>query len=1080
MSQGSERGAAPPARFAPAGFFVFRTPLLPFEALAAWAEGLSAPAASEAQLEQALAHDKQLLRSRLRRWIADPVVREALFVASPSLYDSLRLWEMGPDPERAQKVESALVRYFARMAGRATPFGLFAGTSLGSVGQKTHLRVVERTQLRLHTRLGLDYVTRLVEQLHAQPEVRGALRYVPNTSLYPAGDRLRYLEPRGQGHERSYQLVSVEPTPYLLATLERARAGATREALAQALAAEDPEVALEDARGYVDTLITERVLVPSWAPPISGPEPVSFLIETAEDIPVLSGPRQVLGSVNAELQRMDAAGPGRSPEDYHSVTRSLGALPLAAELPRLFRVDTFRAAPEASLSSRVTRELLRGVEALRLTTASRRAGPLERFKERFQERYEQRAVPLMEALDEERGIGFTFARGHGRTTGPLLEGFDFPPERAGELPFEPLHAHLLRRLEAVWRSGARELLLSEEDVAACQAPSPAELPAAFGIFGTVVAASAEAVDRGDFRVLLKNLHGPNGAVSLGRFCHGDAEMEARVREHLRAEEALEPEALFAELVHHPPGHEANVAGRPRLRQHELVLLAESGAAREDRIPLEDLWVSVDNGRIVLRSRSRDRQVRPRLGNLHNYSTSSVGVYRFLAELQNERAPTLAFSWGPLRNAASFLPRVVYGRTVLAVAQWNLEAPLLAAWSGATGASRFASVQRFRAEAGLPRWVSIREQDKQIPVDLDNVLAVEVLLALLKGRTSATLEELYPGPEQLLVEGGDGRYVHELVVPFVREAPPPSPRPRRPLAPESTDTKGRGFPPGSEWLYLKLYDGPHSLDRLLAGSLGEAIHHVLSLGQVKRWFFIRYRDPEPHLRLRFHAEPAHLESTVWPLLKATCASAMKAGTAWRLQLDTYEREVERYGGPAGIELVEDIFRADSEAVLEILRSYPGPEGARLRWRLTLRGMDALLDDLRLGLEVKQAITQGARTSLGDEFHADEGTFQEQLQHRYRRERRELEALLSQSPGEQGPTQAGLQAFARRGALLRPTVERLRQEEREGRLTVPIAHLAGSLLHMHVNRMLPDEQRAQELILHDFLNRTYRSRRARQGS
>ena len=36
---------------------------------------------------------------------------------------------------------------------------------------------------------------------------------------------------------------------------------------------------------------------------------------------------------------------------------------------------------------------------------------------------------------------------------------------------------------------------------------------------------------------------------LGRFCHGDELLERHVSEHLKAEESLQPEAIFAEVVH---------------------------------------------------------------------------------------------------------------------------------------------------------------------------------------------------------------------------------------------------------------------------------------------------------------------------------------------------------------------------------------------------------------------------------------------------------------------------------------------------------------------------------------------------
>ena len=62
----------------------------------------------------------------------------------------------------------------------------------------------------------------MVDELSRDPELRARLRYRPSTSIYRIAGRLRYAAARLDGKERSYHLVSVEPTPYLDATLARA------------------------------------------------------------------------------------------------------------------------------------------------------------------------------------------------------------------------------------------------------------------------------------------------------------------------------------------------------------------------------------------------------------------------------------------------------------------------------------------------------------------------------------------------------------------------------------------------------------------------------------------------------------------------------------------------------------------------------------------------------------------------------------------------------------------------------------------------------------------------------------------
>src|SRR5207248_11171284 len=89
----------------PSGFFALRTPLLPFDELLAWSDGLEAGSAGDdpARLEAAIAQDRTRLRHRLRLVVRRPEVREALFLASPDLEGRLDLWQRDPEGEPGQK-----------------------------------------------------------------------------------------------------------------------------------------------------------------------------------------------------------------------------------------------------------------------------------------------------------------------------------------------------------------------------------------------------------------------------------------------------------------------------------------------------------------------------------------------------------------------------------------------------------------------------------------------------------------------------------------------------------------------------------------------------------------------------------------------------------------------------------------------------------------------------------------------------------------------------------------------------------------------------------------------------------------
>jgi lantibiotic biosynthesis protein len=1069
--------------FAPSGFFVLRTPLLPFDDLARWGQGLESPRLPPGQeLEPALRRDRDLLRQRLGQLIERPEVREALFVASPGFHEHLGTWKKNPEAEHGAKLERSLVRYLSRMAGRPTPFGLFAGYSVGEVGEHTRLRTGPRATYQRHTRLDMDYACQLADAFSRAPELRPHIAHRPSTSLYRAHNQLRYAEGRLLAKNRAYHLVVVEPTDYLEATLARARAGARPEELARFLVEMDPDISLEEAGAYIGELIDSQILVSDLSPSVTGPEALPELISRLRQLPGTTPFTETLGAVQSCLEHLDRDGVGAPSARYLEVARMLGKLPAPVELPRLFQVDLVKPAPEARLGREVLRELERGVRVLHRILPSPPQEPLDAFREAFTQRYEGRELPLLEVLDEESGIGFMKSHLPGAEASPLLAGLALGGGGGeGRQGFGERAAQLLHKLEHAWSTGAQSIDLSDEDVARLENKSRLPLPDSFMAMATVAAESEAELARGRFHVRLHMVAGPSGANTLGRFCLGDAQLHEKVQEHLRAEEAFRDDALYAEIVHLPQGRVGNILARPVLRGHEITYLGHSGAPPEQRIEAADLRVSVHGRRIVLRSARLGREVIPRMTNAHNYGARGLGLYKFLCALAGQdQCGGLQWNWGPLAHAR-FLPRLTHGRLVLSVARWNYWRDTLEGLGAVTGAQRFAAVQALRAEHRLPRFIALEEGDQLLPVDLDNVLSVDTLVQLIKDRPRVTLAELYPRPEELCAEGPEGRFLHEVVVPFGRTRPTPAQRPatERPhavVAAPRPEPFARSFLPGSEWLYARLYTGAATADRLLTEVVSPVVRAAFGTGNADGWFFIRYGDPDWHLRLRFHGEPERLHYLSQQLM-AALREHYRDGLLWKVQLDTYEREVERYGGPEAMLLCERLFQADSEAVLQLLELLPGDEGADARWRLMLVGMDQLLSDLNLGLDTRQRLLTALREGFGREFHAERHT-EHQLSERYRRERKNLEELLVTRKVRQPVLARGLTVLQRRSERIAPLAAGLRNLADTGRLGVSLPDLAGSLLHMHANRLSRAAARAQELVLYDYLCRHYTSLRARQ--
>lgn len=124
----------------------------------------------------------------------------------------------------------------------------------------------------------------------------------------------------------------------------------------------------------------------------------------------------------------------------------------------------------------------------------------------------------------------------------------------------------------------------------------------------------------------------------------------------------------------PEARTGNILRRPQMREYEIPYIAKSVLPTENQIPIQDLYLSIKNEKLFLRSKSQNKEVIPFLTNAHNYSSNSLPVYHFLCDLGNQTIkPVLHFDWGDLGRIYHFLPRIEYGNIILSKARWKINA-----------------------------------------------------------------------------------------------------------------------------------------------------------------------------------------------------------------------------------------------------------------------------------------------------------------------------------------------------------------------------------------------------------------------
>ncbi len=1048
------------------GFFIVRTPLMPFAEWAGWLERVRALAvANGTPLEAGSEAELSMLQQDLHRWSMDPTVSEALFLASSSLWEKLH--SASPEDLRTQvRLNRALGSYRARMAGRCTPFGLFAGWSTGSIGKDTCLQLPGRSSYSRHTRLDCGFLLSVVDTICSSADYQRELRLRSNPTLIPVGGRLRYLQARTSNGLRRYYLMSATADEPLSRLIDLAGGGARRGDLRQVLIQDADESEID---AYLDQVIAAQILVPELDLSVTGTGPLDDLIRDIAGERSFVRECDALRTAKSELAQIDSSGLGQAKARYDVLIEGLTVLSQPPPADRLFQVDLVKPAEKLSIDGRVAEQLLDGVVGLHALFAQR-TNDLGTFCERFMERYGGASIPLLEATDEESGVGF--GSGKPGRDAPLLQGVALPTGgRNLSFPLDATSLLIQRKLYETLAAGRTEMVLEQESVDACRSSDTLPLPDAFQVTASLLPPDQQM--NSQFRIY--HVVGPSGARFFGRFCYADAELMAGVQGHLTAEEGLD-DALFCELVHLPQGRLGNVIVRPVLRAHEVPILAKSGAPAERQIQLSEIVVSVSNGRVILHVPRIGRRIIPRLTSAHNPRMPGLGVYRFLAAVQNQDvSPLLAWDWRHLKHLPT-LPRVRYGCHVLAVRTWRLDQRECELLSGGIPTSRFGRVQELRVSRNMDRYVGLVEDDQVLPVDLDNIASVEGLLATIRGRRTIALSELCPGPSELEVQGPEGGFANEIVVPFVRcvskvERPTEYGGLRLETASGAPNTKWdkgavRRYSPGSEWMYLKLYCGESSSDRLLLTYVEPMVRRATGTGLVSEWFFIRYSDGNPHVRVRLRAPGKRFSARAASIVHRMAERALDDGLIWRAAVDTYEREIERYGGDAGIGLCEAMFHSDSEAVLGLIRDV-GPLTDE-RWLRTVAGIHSLLDDFGLSTTERCQLMATQAAVLWRQLDLQEWTLHS-VKERYRAIRDRLMPILTAAES--------LDPLIQRRSVNIALIAALRERELTGRLSVGIRQIVPSLVHMHVNRMLVDPRVLQEAILYQYMSIAYGSVRAR---
>jgi lantibiotic biosynthesis protein len=714
--------------YKPFNRFVLRTPLFPF--------------------------NSDLDNSKIKVYFQNSIFKEAIYIASPTLYKELLKYLNGEATD--DKVLLSLVRYLNRMATRCTPFGLFAGCTVGHITDKTNI-VLEGSFIR-KTRLDMYYLCKLYDTLIDIPEIREEILFYPNTSLFQLGKNYRYIERKHVKSGFKHQIIEIKSSNHVDRVLKIARNGARISIMTSSLISN--EISIDEASDFINEMIDSQLLIGELNHSVMGSDYLDQIInriKTIKNIPTLV--LQNLINISLLLKEGDK----RYGTDYYArIIDNIKGLNASYEDDFLFQVDISPQASSIELSNSIIDDVKLGVEFLNKITLKYENSMLKQFKQDFYSRYEDREIPLLLALDIESGIGYP--ANQNKDISPLVDDLDLQKGNEQKtISLSEIHSLLLNKAMESLLNGRQEVVFTDEDVRKLDADW-SDLPPTISVIFDVLG-----VAKDNSLIKIKSCGGNSAGNLLSRFAHIDTTIEDLLTEITVKEDELCHDKIVAEIVHLPESRIGNILFRPHIRKYELPYLGTSDSPSENRIHISDLTISVRNNRLVIRSKRLQKEVVPRLTTAHNYQgNSSMPVYRFLCDMQNHmKRANLCFSWGGID--LPFYPRIRYKNLIISEAEWRLRSEdIKHLFAVSDDLELMEKIKLFRETLKIPRFVWFSDMDNELFVDWTNPIYVRSLFSIIRNRPKVVFKEFFFNSENATVNDLDGKaYMSEFIVAFYK-------------------------------------------------------------------------------------------------------------------------------------------------------------------------------------------------------------------------------------------------------------------------------------------------------------------------
>ncbi|MFT4155140.1 lantibiotic dehydratase [Parafilimonas sp.] len=985
--------------------------------------------------------------------------KEAIYVASTDLYYEMEKLNTNQllEQKKIDKLKCTLYKYIFRMCGRPIPFGLFSGIALGEVtGHDTCLQYGKKELHQKIVRLDISILILILKTLMQTDEIKNQSNYSINNTIYKIDKNYRYVNTTFINGKACYELQQVESSASLDKIIRKAKSSCNINELSQSLINKDIDIEL--ATDFVNELINEKILVNDIEPCLIIDSPLHTFLNNIQNYKGIDKLK-----IKAE-QLANNLGPNKiGIGKYFQITENVKQIVNSDLHKNTVHVDLLVDMNKNQISKNVLDEIVDLTKELKPLSHRRQNIDLANFINNFRDKFGESEIPLSLAIDSEYGIGYGNQNVVRSDFHSLLSGLSFDKSNERYIKDDLFTQLEIKKFKQAITLNQKVVQLEQEDIGEfLKTEKGFELPESMYVMGSIIASNIDELTSGNYYFELASISGPSAANLMARFGLLNKTLGEKLKDIVEKIEKNHEDIIYAEVVHIPETKVGNISARPSFYSYEIPYLSKGQGENIIQILLNDILVTVRQGEIILRSKKHNKRIIPCLTSAHNHNVNSLPLYQFLCDLrvQNLLVP---FNWKwNLFEDELFLPRVVYKKLILQKAQWKISLETHPEITKLSGSALSEYIEALREKLSIPAKVCISYRDMELPLNLELRHSQELLRSELIKIKKLGLTEFLMDKNNCVISNDNDRYVNEIIIPIATT--------NNVQFQELKPTAGKkyvrkSFKPGSDWLYYKFYSGTFTADKILLKIVPKIVNEFTRQNLIEKWFFIRYLDPNPHLRLRFKFKNAKDICHGIHIITEQLNQPAFRSAIYKTQIDTYERELERYMH-SSIELSESVFWNDSLFVIGILKkiaNYDLDEDTRLL--VAIKGVNNYLSAIELNEHEKYELMNILSNGFMNEFGNDP-LLKKQINEKYRQY---APVIYSAYADKNNQMQLFKKDIDNHYLTLKKIINEsvLRQDKKK------LIDITESFIHMFLNRLFTSNQRKFEVVVYSFLAKFFDS-------